>query len=609
MRAVIFNSGVGKRMGSLTENSHKSLVQLANGETIFRRQLRILRDCGINDFLVTTGPYPEQLQDVTSESLFSDCSFTFVENPEYLSTNYIYSMYLAREHFDGEVLMLHGDLVFDRKLIEMVLSHPARSLATFNPSIPLPEKDFKARVVDGCIREVSVSIFGEDCFAFQPIYRLAADDAAQWMRAVEGFVSRGDTGVYAENALNTILSTVALTAVSYDGYMAEEVDTPDDLTRVAEDIRALDFDQQRVLEGQAGPALESLLRREKVGRYLVVCGDYFTGTDLHRYLDSIGVEYELFTDFQPNPLYEEAVAGVGLYRSFSADLIVSIGGGSAIDVAKAIKLYLAMDPSRPFIDQEFVFSPVRHISIPTTAGTGSESTRYSVLYYDGVKQSITHDSAVPDYVVLDPSLLTTLPAYQKSATMLDAFSQAIESYWSVNSTPLSKSYSRQSIELFLSAYESYLGGSPSATSAMMKASNLAGKAINITQTTAPHAMSYKLTSLYGLAHGHAVALCVPAVWRYMIDHTADTVDPRGSGYLSKIFEELSLMLGGTSAVDAVDAYQAIVSFAGLSLPDTANSDDAPLLSASVNPTRLGNSPVSLTSHVLEQLYREILSGE
>ena len=134
MKAIIFNSGLGNRMGELTKSSHKSMAVLKNGETIFHRQLRILSECGIRDFLITTGPFKEQLEQVCKSDEFSSLSFTFVNNPIYDKTNYIYSMYLSREHFDDDALLLHGDLVFDKKLIRDLLDSSDGSLAVVNKS-------------------------------------------------------------------------------------------------------------------------------------------------------------------------------------------------------------------------------------------------------------------------------------------------------------------------------------------------------------------------------------------------------------------------------------------------------------------------------------------
>ena len=117
MKAIILNSGIGNRMGEFTQTHHKSMARLQNGETIFGRQLRILRANGIRDFVITTGPFAEQLQNVASRSLFSDCRFTWVPNPVYRDTNYIYSLYLAREALDTDCLLLHGDLVFSAAFV------------------------------------------------------------------------------------------------------------------------------------------------------------------------------------------------------------------------------------------------------------------------------------------------------------------------------------------------------------------------------------------------------------------------------------------------------------------------------------------------------------
>ena len=238
MKALIFNSGLGSRLGQLTENKPKSMVCLYNGESIFERQLRILSACGIRDFVVTTGPFPEQLAAVAAK--FPAIRVTFVPNPIYRDTNYIYSMFLARAHFDDDFLLLHGDLVFNQRLVEKTLANPIPSLCLYHETKALPEKDFKCRLKDGLLREVSVKIFDEDCFAFQPLYKLTKADLLAWSREVEAFIGAGDDKVYAENALNRIADTLAIRAMSYAADYIDEVDTAEDLARVSHDIQAFD---------------------------------------------------------------------------------------------------------------------------------------------------------------------------------------------------------------------------------------------------------------------------------------------------------------------------------------------------------------------------------
>ena len=239
MKAIIFNSGLGHRMGDETKTHHKSMTLLKNGETIFHRQLRLLSAEGVKDFIVTTGPFAEQLHAEAAD--FPDCHFTFVPNDIYDQTNYIYSMYLAREHMKDDMLFLHGDLVFNRRLVRDLLHCPDRNIATVNFKKALPEKDFKGRVQDGRVLEVSINIFDEDCFAFQPFYKLDKATTSAWIGKVVQYIHEGQNRCYAENALNEIFPALNIRAFSYQDYYVDEIDNMDDYARVREEI--LPFDQ------------------------------------------------------------------------------------------------------------------------------------------------------------------------------------------------------------------------------------------------------------------------------------------------------------------------------------------------------------------------------
>ena len=364
-------------------------------------------------------------------------------------------MYLAREFITGDLLMLHGDLVFDKALAAAVLASPIPSLGCVNRSKALPEKDFKARISDGCIREVSISIFDENCFAFQPFYKLCASDASAWIAKVEEFIEAGKDQCYAENAMNEVFPRLSVREFDYSGYYVDEVDTSEDLARVSSEIRRFDFAEQETAHSLS--CANDLLKKYGLKKAFVVCG-----VPKGIFADTFRFDYEIFDHFTPNPHYEEVCEGVGKFRESGCDCIISIGGGSAIDVAKCIKLYSAMEQNRPFIGQPHRFSPLKHFAIPTTAGTGSESTRYAVIYYNGQKQSITDDSILPDAALLDASLLAGLPEYHKKAAMLDALCHGCESMWSMNSDSQSAAYAKTALEKILPNYRAYLSGELSA---------------------------------------------------------------------------------------------------------------------------------------------------
>ncbi len=239
MKAIIFNSGLGNRMGDFTQNHHKSMATLKDGETIFHRQVRLLSAEGVKEFVVTTGPFEEQLKSEAAD--FPELKFTFVRNDIYDKTNYIYSMYLAREFLDDDMVFLHGDLVFNRKLVRDVLACDEKNTATVNFAKALPEKDFKGRVQDDKVVEVSIKIFDEDCFAFQPFYKLEKATVSAWVGKVVEFIHKGEDKCYAENALNEIFRALNIKAFSYDGYYIDEIDNIDDYARVTEEI--LPFDE------------------------------------------------------------------------------------------------------------------------------------------------------------------------------------------------------------------------------------------------------------------------------------------------------------------------------------------------------------------------------
>lgn len=239
MKAIIFNSGLGSRMVGLTEKNPKCMVKLYNGETIFERQIRILSECGIKDFIVTTGPFKEQLYEVADK--FKELNFQFVANDDYKNTNYIVSMNNANEYLDDDVLLLHGDLVFNKNLVVKLLNNKNKSVCLYNEEKKLPEKDFKGRFKDNKLLEVSVNIFDNDCYAFQPLYKLEKKDLQLWKDKVSEFVENGNVKVYAENALNEVTDRLNIVGMSYKDDYIDEIDNEEDYIRVSAEIKEFDY--------------------------------------------------------------------------------------------------------------------------------------------------------------------------------------------------------------------------------------------------------------------------------------------------------------------------------------------------------------------------------
>lgn len=234
MKALILNSGTGSRMGELTEQYPKCMTQVLETETILSRQLQMLTDMGIEEVVITTGRFAEKLTGYCN-SLKLPLQYTFIHNSEYADTNYIYSIYLARRMLENtDLLLLHGDLVFEYAVLEQVLASEESCMVT-STTQKLPEKDFKAVIRDRKIVSVGVEFFRE-AVAAQPLYYLKKKDWSVWLSCIVEFCEAGKREVYAEAALNEVTESCKIYPLDIKDYFCMEVDTPEDLKAAKENI-------------------------------------------------------------------------------------------------------------------------------------------------------------------------------------------------------------------------------------------------------------------------------------------------------------------------------------------------------------------------------------
>lgn len=301
----------------------------------------------------------------------------------------------------------------------------------------------------------------------------------------------------------------------------------------------------------------------------------------------------VFSAFHENPDLEDCAPGAELYRRENCDGLISVGGGSCMDTAKAILARMSAETMEDVKASRLTDRGIPHIAVPTTAGTGSEATQTAVNYVGKSKLSISHPCLLPQAFILDGELLQSLPPYQKKAGAMDALAQGIESWWSKASTEDSRVHAYLAILGVLDNLPAYLNGDPHAAQLMLEAACQSGRAIQITRTTAAHAMSYRLTKDYGMAHGHACMLTLPVLWDCM--NSVENMEPvltslasamrlgsplLGPGLLWGLLYDLDLM------------------------PDKMPDEEAlQALADAVNTERLGNHPVPLTNHDLRAVYR------
>lgn len=238
MKALILNSGLGRRMGVLTSEHPKCMTEISHKETILSRQLHQIAEAGITEVVMTTGYFDEVLEEYC-QSLELPLHITFVKNPEYVSTNYIYSIYCAQEVLCGDdVLLMHGDLVFENAVMDDVMAYP-ESCMTVSSTLPLPEKDFKAVVQDGQVEKVGIEFF-ESAMVAQPLYKLKAADWKVWLDAICEFCESGNTNCYAENALNKVTDRCRIVPLDVKDKLCAEIDNPEDLEVVSTKLKEIE---------------------------------------------------------------------------------------------------------------------------------------------------------------------------------------------------------------------------------------------------------------------------------------------------------------------------------------------------------------------------------
>ena len=234
MKALILNSGLGHRMGDAVKTHPKCMTEINENETILSRQLKLLCEAGIKDVVMTTGYFDDVLIDYFY-SLKLPLNCTFVKNPIYYDTNYIYSVYCAREELHDDILLMHGDLVFDVSVLKEIIEYD-KSCMKVSSTLPLPEKDFKAVVENGRVYKVGVEFF-DFAMEAQALYKIQKKDWEIWLNEIIAFCESGNTKVYAENAFNLVSEKCEVFALDVKNRLCTEIDTQEDLIKVKELLR------------------------------------------------------------------------------------------------------------------------------------------------------------------------------------------------------------------------------------------------------------------------------------------------------------------------------------------------------------------------------------
>lgn len=356
----------------------------------------------------------------------------------------------------------------------------------------------------------------------------------------------------------------------------------------------------------------------KILRPLIVLDRNLAETGFREKVDGIlakaGIGYVIYDKTEPEPPLELADEGTKLALKKKCDGVVGIGGGSAMDLAKAIAVLAAnKGKAEDYLGLNRVPGPgLPKIMVPTTAGTGSEVTFTAVFIRKKLKKKEGMNSPYlyPELALLDPELTLSLPPHPTAATGIDALCHAIESYTSVNASPMSEMMSIEAIRLISDNLRTAVhdGTNIEAREAMLLGSLYAGLGLANAGVTAVHSLSYPLGGKYGISHGLANTIMLPRVMAFnlpgALEKFVDIAEVMG-----EIVDDLPLREAAYLAVEAVEALiedcGIMTTLEELEIPETDFPELAKVAMTVARP--LANNPCKMTLEEMVELYQEAYS--
>ena len=364
--------------------------------------------------------------------------------------------------------------------------------------------------------------------------------------------------------------------------------------------------------------LAGILETQKVKNVLIVAGqNSYLKSGAAESIEPMLTKYHTarISNSIDFPDLSDIERGVELCKKSHPDIIVAVGGGTVIDIAKLVRICSANSatPSEIALGTgtiEQAGPPL--VAIPTTAGSGSEATHFAVVYKQQQKYSVAHRLVQPDFAIVDPSLTYSMSERQTAVCGLDVLCQSIESIWSVRSSRQSREWASEAARLVLAnLVETVKAPNETGRESMSRAAHLAGQAINISKTTAPHALSYMLTMNYGIPHGHAVALTLGMFLEFNAGVSdEDLNDPRGVHHVRERIGEVCSLLGAQKPLDGRRAILDLMASIGMETRLGAFGIEGPVACAriveKVNVERLSNNPRRTTRAQMAQILEELI---
>ncbi len=602
MKALILDpSAFGSARGT---TSDRSTNRLGNGETALGRQVRILAALGITDFVVASARCTQDLNEVRSSPQFIGLRFVQPgqDAEEAAMLNWLW------QHLDDAAFVVHSDAVFDADLVSRMLLDSHQDLIAYaqEPAFkPTPETLARdVYPVEFAGTKGGASLEGFIC-------KLSARTLRLWLARLAALADQDAGQDRVEAVRGAVARDLGIASFATVGHLLGAARTPTRLAQISADVRLYDLRQQPIVAEPYGYVrLAAILKEFGIRKPLLICDDGYDGSPVAEHLKALDLDLVRFDVLGERASYAQAADGARTFSAKGCDGVLTIGGDAAIATGKCVKLFSALDPGRDYLEQGKRYSPIKHVVLPVGAGEGGESTPFSWLDVDGALRLVDHDAMLPDQVLLEPTLNARVSAYQRKSAALATFSRCIEAAWGLSATEESQGEALSGIDLLMKSLFTYLRtDEPTAQLSMMRAANLAGRAISISRNTALQAMGGQLARRYGIPQGLAEMMCLRALWRHWTRRVGIGPDVPRDARFRQVTDRLCRRLGVTRVRDAITLIDRLLAFLDLDGPAPHRPTDLDELITGINQECLANSPLSLDPRELRRVYAEVLNHQ
>ncbi len=496
-------------------------AMLPNGESIFVRLLHTLRDAGITKVMVSAGAHNAALDQLAAQGDVKGLHLQFVPGDNGAAIGSLADLLAARNTLDTEkpLLVMKAGLVLTAPMLAAFRSNPNPFACCVDKTKPAPQPSYLAQLDMERIIQIAPGLSGAGSFAMPPLYKL---DAA----ALDALCGIGrapqNAGLELEQALGMLLRDGMVCKGVFPQnlgcYAAEPIDAQNAAAVALEYAQADHASQVLVNEPSGILHIGALLKRARAKKPLLVCGNFYEQLPVAHILSHLGITPALFQR-TAGAAYSQVVEGVERFRQAGCDVVISVGGGATMDVAKAIALFAPAGLGEThWPPQPPAGTHVRHLAIPTTAGSGSECSSRAVLYHNSQKLLLHHESMLPRYVVLDANLLIPLPEYPRVCALYEAIANGLDVLCSTTATGEQLAIADNATSILLRNMRRYLAQDARGAEVVLRAAHSTGLAAGLLADSLFQAIASPLESMFRVPYGHAVAWCVPHVVAFMLSY-------------------------------------------------------------------------------------------